>query len=120
MACASRAPVSEQPSQLGGILCCRSNPEGSANPRTIPGQGQCERLHLLDCGDAHASTKVACQTIKFGRGVCGAAAASQQTQLVPNVEEFPGHIACDGESASEIVVPIVHKGKVSGEAVALE
>ncbi|KAF1824093.1 GAF domain nucleotide-binding protein [Dissoconium aciculare CBS 342.82] len=56
--------------------------------------------------------KVACQTIKFGRGVCGAAAASQQTQLVPDVEEFPGHIACDGESASEIVVPIVRDGKL--------
>jgi len=63
--------------------------------------------------------KVACQTITFGRGVCGAAAASQQTQLVPNVEEFPGHIACDGESVSEIVVPIVHNGKVSGKAVIL-
>jgi L-methionine (R)-S-oxide reductase len=59
---------------------------------------------------------VACQTIRFGRGVCGAAAATQETQLVPNVEEFPGHIACDGESASEIVVPIVAKGKVSCDA----
>ncbi|KAF9637594.1 putative gaf domain nucleotide-binding protein [Lasiodiplodia theobromae] len=54
---------------------------------------------------------VACQTIRFGRGVCGAAAASQQTQLVPDVEKFPGHIACDGASKSEIVVPIVQNGK---------
>ncbi|KAI6768372.1 hypothetical protein HG530_006381 [Fusarium avenaceum] len=51
--------------------------------------------------------KVACQTIKFGKGVCGVAAATQQTQLVQDVEEFPGHIACDGDSKSEIVVPIV-------------
>lgn len=51
--------------------------------------------------------KVACQTINFGRGVCGAAAESGKTQLVHNVEEFPGHIACDGDSKSEIVVPIV-------------
>ncbi|ROV96300.1 hypothetical protein VMCG_07645 [Cytospora schulzeri] len=50
--------------------------------------------------------KVACQTIAFGRGVCGAAAATQQTQLVPDVDAFPGHIACDGASKSEIVVPI--------------
>ncbi|KAI0156986.1 GAF domain-like protein [Xylariaceae sp. FL1272] len=51
--------------------------------------------------------KVACQTIAFGRGVCGAAAASQTTQLVADVEKFPGHIACDGDSKSEIVVPII-------------
>ncbi|KAF5002320.1 hypothetical protein FDECE_10676 [Fusarium decemcellulare] len=51
--------------------------------------------------------KVACQTIQFGKGVCGAAAKSQETQLVEDVEKFPGHIACDGDSKSEIVVPIV-------------
>lgn len=51
--------------------------------------------------------KVACQLIKLGRGVCGTAASTLKTQLVPNVEEFPGHIACDGETQSEIVVPIV-------------
>ncbi|KAI7459607.1 hypothetical protein KC351_g17622 [Hortaea werneckii] len=56
--------------------------------------------------------KVACQTIKFGRGVCGAAAQSGETQLVPDVEQFPGHIACDSESQSEIVVPILRDGKV--------
>ncbi|KAI1401680.1 GAF domain-like protein [Hypoxylon fuscum] len=56
--------------------------------------------------------KVACQTIAFGKGVCGTAAAAQTTQLVPDVEQFPGHIACDGDSRSEIVVPIVvgHEG----------
>ncbi|KAK2612367.1 hypothetical protein QQS21_001631 [Conoideocrella luteorostrata] len=51
--------------------------------------------------------KVACQTIAFGRGVCGAAAATQETQLVADVDKFPGHIACDGDTRSEIVVPIV-------------
>ncbi|KAH8724090.1 GAF domain-like protein [Phaeosphaeriaceae sp. PMI808] len=56
--------------------------------------------------------QVACQTIAFGRGVCGAAAATQTTQLVEDVDKFPGHIACDGASKSEIVVPIVKDGKV--------
>ncbi|KAI1465929.1 GAF domain-like protein [Daldinia caldariorum] len=55
--------------------------------------------------------KVACQTIAFGKGVCGAAAETQTTQLVPDVEKFPGHIACDGDSKSEIVVPIVVEGE---------
>ncbi|KAK4082958.1 uncharacterized protein Triagg1_1848 [Trichoderma aggressivum f. europaeum] len=56
--------------------------------------------------------KVACQTIKFGKGVCGTAAATKTTQLVEDVEKFPGHIACDSESQSEIVVPIVSGDKV--------
>ncbi|KAK3945985.1 GAF domain-like protein [Diplogelasinospora grovesii] len=51
--------------------------------------------------------KVACQTIPFSRGVCGAAAATAATQLIPDVDAFPGHIACDGASRSEIVVPIL-------------
>ncbi|KAK9426104.1 putative GAF domain-containing protein [Seiridium unicorne] len=63
--------------------------------------------------------KVACQTIAFGRGVCGAAAASQETQLVPDVEAFPGHIACDGDSKSEIVVPIVVRQGESSKLVAI-
>lgn len=48
-----------------------------------------------------------CLRIAFGRGVCGAAAATGQTQLVPDVHAFPGHIACDARSASEIVVPVL-------------
>ncbi|KAI0134385.1 GAF domain-like protein [Xylariales sp. AK1849] len=63
--------------------------------------------------------KVACQKIAFGRGVCGAAAASQTTQLVPDVEEFPGHIACDGDSKSEVVVPIVVQEGASTKLVAI-
>ncbi|RFU26227.1 hypothetical protein B7463_g10110, partial [Scytalidium lignicola] len=55
--------------------------------------------------------KVACQTIAFNRGVCGTAAASRTTQLVDDVDSFPGHIACDGDSKSEIVVPIMVGGE---------
>jgi GAF domain-containing protein len=47
-----------------------------------------------------------CLRIAFGRGVCGAAAATGRTQVVPDVHAFPGHIACDSRSASEIVVPV--------------
>jgi L-methionine (R)-S-oxide reductase len=48
-----------------------------------------------------------CLRIPFGKGVCGAAAALRQTQLVPDVHAFPGHIACDSRSQSEIVVPVL-------------
>ena len=48
-----------------------------------------------------------CLRIAFGRGVCGAAAETRQTQLVEDVHAFPGHIACDGRSESEIVVPVI-------------
>jgi len=47
-----------------------------------------------------------CMRIAFGRGVCGAAAATQETQVVEDVHAFPGHIACDSRSASEIVAPV--------------
>lgn len=56
---------------------------------------------------------LACTRIKFGAGVCGHAYETRETVIVPNVDEFPGHIACATESRSEIVVPIV----VSGECV---
>ncbi|AQZ16478.1 YKL069W [Zygosaccharomyces parabailii] len=55
--------------------------------------------------------KVACQTIQFGNGVCGKAAAEQATQVVRDVNKEPDHIACDGETKSEIVVPVVSNGK---------
>ena len=58
--------------------------------------------------------KVACIRIAVGRGVCGTAVAENRTQLVKNVHEFPGHIACDSASNSEIVVPIHKDGKVWG------
>ena len=56
--------------------------------------------------------KVACVRIAFGRGVCGTAAAERRTVIVPDVDQFPGHIACDSGSRSEIVVPIVRRGEV--------
>ena len=56
--------------------------------------------------------KPACIRIASGRGVCGAALASGQTQLVTDVHAFPGHIACDAESRSELVVPIIFDGRV--------
>lgn len=56
--------------------------------------------------------KVACIRIDFGKGVCGTAAESDTTQLVPDVHAFPGHIACDGASNSEIVIPMHHNGKL--------
>jgi L-methionine (R)-S-oxide reductase len=55
---------------------------------------------------------VACQTIALGKGVCGTAAKEATTQVVPNVEKFPGHIACDAASKSEIVVPILKGQRV--------
>ena len=54
----------------------------------------------------------ACIRIAFGQGVCGTAAASGETQLVPDVHAFPGHIACDAASASELVVPVRRGGSV--------
>ena len=58
--------------------------------------------------------KPACIEIKVGRGVCGTAVAEDRTQLVYDVHEFPGHIACDAASNSEIVVPIHVNGQIWG------
>ena len=58
--------------------------------------------------------KPACIEIPWGKGVCGTAAAAAQTQLVPDVHAFPGHIACDSASNSEIVVPLRRGGEVVG------
>ena len=57
---------------------------------------------------------VACTRIKKGKGVCGASWAKAQTLIVPDVEKFPGHIACSSLSRSEIVVPIIRNNKVLG------
>jgi L-methionine (R)-S-oxide reductase len=58
--------------------------------------------------------KAACIRIAMGKGVCGTAAATRETQVVADVHAFPGHIACDAASASELVVPIVHEGALIG------
>lgn len=57
---------------------------------------------------------VACTRIKKGRGVCGTSWAQARTLIVPDVEQFPGHIACSSLSRSEIVVPLIRKGEVIG------
>jgi L-methionine (R)-S-oxide reductase len=58
--------------------------------------------------------KVACVRIAMGKGVCGAAAISRQIQLVPDVHAFPGHIACDAASNSEIVLPLIKTNRLLG------
>lgn len=58
--------------------------------------------------------KVACVRIPVGKGVCGAAVATGETQLVPDVHAFPGHIACDAASRSELVVPLVKGDRMIG------
>ncbi|MFI5381773.1 MAG: GAF domain-containing protein [Tepidisphaerales bacterium] len=60
--------------------------------------------------------KPACTRIALGRGVCGTAAARRQTVLVPDVHAFPGHIACDSASLSEIVIPLLLDGRLLGVA----
>ena len=55
---------------------------------------------------------MACTRIRKGRGLCGTAWLKEETQVVPDVDKFPGHIACSSASRSEIVVPIFHEGKV--------
>jgi len=58
--------------------------------------------------------KPACVRIPMGKGVCGTAAERRATVIVPNVHEFPGHIACDSASESEIVVPVMKAGRLLG------
>ena len=58
--------------------------------------------------------RVACVRIAVGKGVCGTAVSEAHTQLVPDVHAFPGHIACDSASASELVVPLITGGEVRG------
>ena len=56
---------------------------------------------------------IACTRIRFGRGVCGTAWKEAHTLIVPDVEQFPGHIACSSDSKSEIVVPMMREGNVT-------
>lgn len=57
---------------------------------------------------------IACTRIRFGKGVCGTAWKEARTLIVPDVEQFPGHIACSSDSKSEIVVPVIRQGIVAG------
>jgi GAF domain-containing protein len=67
---------------------------------------------LLQLGPFHGAP--ACVRIAVGKGVCGTACATGKTQLVPDVHAFPGHIACDSASRSELVVPLIVAGQVVG------
>lgn len=58
--------------------------------------------------------KAACIRIPIGQGVCGAAAKTRETQLIDDVHAFEGHIACDADSRSELVVPVLHEGRLIG------
>lgn len=58
--------------------------------------------------------KIACSTIEMGKGVCGTAALTKETIIVEDVEKFPGHIACDSGSRSEIVIPLINGNNVFG------
>ena len=58
--------------------------------------------------------KPACVRIALGKGVCGTAAAARRTVVVPDVHAFPGHIACDSASESEVVVPVLKDGRLLG------
>ncbi len=58
--------------------------------------------------------KVACVRIAMGQGVCGSAAERREILVVPDVHDFPGHIACDADSRSEIVVPLIQRGRLLG------
>lgn len=72
-----------------------------------------ERPEELVIGPYQGS--LGCLRIPFGKGVCGSAAARRETVIVPDVHEFPGHIACDSRSESEIVVPVLDRaGKLIG------
>lgn len=80
------------------------------DPATVTGSGP--RTPELRLGPFQG--KVACVRIPFGRGVCGTAAETKTSQLVEDVHQFPGHIACDSASNSEVVVPIFKDGQVVG------
>jgi L-methionine (R)-S-oxide reductase len=58
--------------------------------------------------------KVACTSIDIGKGVCGTSAAKRETMIVPDVNKFPDHIACDSNSRSEIVIPLIQNDKLLG------
>lgn len=103
--------------------------EPDAAPGTEPGAGSGVKPDLdLESGEAPSNHepctpelrlgpfqgKVACVRIPFGRGVCGTAAETKSSQLVEDVHQFPGHIACDSASNSEVVVPIIKDNQVVG------
>ena len=100
-------PVTVSGAELGAGLGVESDAAPSADPSDHE-----SRTPELRLGPFQG--KVACVRIPFGRGVCGTAAATKTSQLVEDVHQFPGHIACDSASNSEVVVPIFKDGQVVG------
>ena len=108
---AARAVVSECPYLIANLA------NVSALIREYVGDINWAGFYLMEGGKLVLGPfqgKVACTEIEVGSGVCGTAVAQRRTQLVKNVHEFSGHIACDSASNSEIVVPIFKDGEVFG------
>ncbi len=104
----SGAEPSTEPSTAPGA---ESSAAPGAEPDVAPSDHE-PRTPELRLGPFQG--KVACVRIPFGRGVCGTAAATKTSQLIEDVHQFPGHIACDSASNSEVVVPIFKDGQVVG------
>ncbi len=120
---ASKADIyRELAAQLGGLLTGERNGlANAANTAALLFQGLGDAnwagFYFLRDGELVLGPfqgKVACVRLQLGRGVCGTAAQQRKTIVVPDVEKFPGHVACDHASRSEIVVPLIHSGKLIG------
>ena len=112
----------ELTAQLGGLLAGETNGlANTANAAALLFQGLPDLnwagFYFLRDGGLVLGPfqgKVACVRLTLGRGVCGTAAQRRETIVVPDVELFPGHVACDHASRSEIVVPLIKDGKLLG------
>lgn len=97
--------------ELGAGLGVEPGAGSGVEPGAAPGAHE---PHTPELRLGPFQGKVACVRIPFGRGVCGTAAETKTSQLVEDVHQFPGHIACDSASNSEVVVPIVKDNQVVG------
>ena len=104
-------PVTVSGAELGAAPDAEPSAAPGAEPDVAPSDHEL-RTPELRLGPFQG--KVACVRIPFGRGVCGTAAETKTSQLVEDVHQFPGHIACDSASSSEVVVPIFKDGQVVG------
>ena len=112
----------ELATQLGGLLTGETNGlANAANTAALLYQGLPDvnwaGFYFLQGGELVLGPfqgKVACVRLQLGRGVCGTSAQKRTTIVVPDVEKFPGHVACDHASRSEIVVPLIKGGKLIG------
>jgi len=98
-------------SELGAAPVAEPSADSGVKPDADPSDHEL-RAPELRLGPFQG--KVACVRIPFGRGVCGTAAATKTSQLIEDVHQFPGHIACDSASNSEVIVPIFKDGQVVG------